>query len=73
MGNTMEEVIKKKTEELVKQTREAYAKAGSIFTEKDEVIFRAGISNGLMIGGLALINTPAHITLGVYNDETKNS
>ena len=67
---TMEDVIKKKTDELVKQTRETYLKNGAIFTEKDEVIFRAGISNGLMIAGLALVNTPADITLGVYKDET---
>ena len=62
---SMEEIIKQKTEELVKQTRDAFIASGGVFTEKDEVIFRAGISNGLMVAGLALVNTPSDITLGV--------
>lgn len=61
---TMEEVIKKKTEELVSQMRNKYIEAGLGFTKRDELIYRGGISQGLMIAGLALVNTPSNITLG---------
>ena len=60
----MEEVIKKKTEEMVKLMKNKYEEAGMPFTTRDELIYRGGISQGLMIAGLALVNTPANITLG---------
>ena len=60
----MEDVIKKKTEEIVNQMKDRYTKAGMQFTETDEIIYRGGISQGIMIAGLALVNTPANITLG---------
>lgn len=61
--SNMEQVIKEKTEEIVNKMKEKLKENGHIMDDFEEMIFRSGISHGLMIGGLALVNTPSDITL----------
>ena len=55
---SMEEAMKAKIDEIIKQAKEAYEKGGSEFSERDEIMFRSGIMNGVMIAGLTLVHAP---------------
>ena len=65
----MEQVIKDKTEEMVNQTRQKMNANGRIMGQSEELFFRMGISHGIMIGGLSLVNTPADITMEGYDKQ----
>lgn len=60
--SSMEQVIKEKTEETVNKMKEKLKENGHIMDDFEEMIFRSGISHGILISGLALVNTPSDIT-----------
>ena len=59
--SSMEQVIKEKTDETVNKMKEKLKLNGHIMNDFEEMIFRSGVSHGILISGLALVNTPSDI------------
>lgn len=70
---SMENIIKEKTDEMVEKYRKGFADKGMQFDGLLETMFRQGISYGVTFAGMALVNAPYDITIGVNNNETKIS
>lgn len=59
---TMEDVIKQETERFINNYKQKLKENGYIIDPLNETMLRTGISQGIAIAGLALVNVPANIT-----------
>ena len=58
---SIESVIKEKIDEVVNRMKRKCLEEGLLFGEKEELMYRSGITQGICIAGLALLNTPTDI------------
>lgn len=58
----MEEFIRNKANEMINDYKNKCENAGVVLTERDEQMLRAGMSYGLTLASLGLVNLPHDIT-----------
>ena len=56
-----EKIIKQKTNEMVEKMRNEFANRGQEFTERDELMFRMGVTNAFPIISIGLASTDISI------------
>ena len=61
---SMENVIKEKTEEMVKEMKQESQRSGIEVTPLNEMYFRMGVSHGITVASIALASIPIDITIG---------
>lgn len=62
--NSMEKVIKEKTDEIVEKYRKAYVDNGMNFDSVLETILRQGIAYGVSFSAMSLASMPQDIVIG---------